>query len=198
MTTCINMNTIKTLIDELETHCLAAVPVGSRVTVNPPPMDTDCDILCRCDDYDAFDNFYNYLLDKGWKEEGEYGEMEFWSYRKKIEETPYNLIVTFNEEFFDKFLEATVKCKKLNLQTKGERVELFDKVMGRKKKPPKMGGWASGLLANVTINNYNQQFMAALAAQQPAANPYAAGLQANNIHDAVYYDLAGPVVGNEF
>lgn len=124
---------IEKLIDTLEVHCVAAVPVGSRVTVNPPPMDTDCDILCRCENYDAYETFSSFLCDQDWEEEGDYGVMDFVSWRKLVEGTDTNLIVTWNEEFFDKFLDATVQCKKLNLQTKDERVALFDKVMGKKK-----------------------------------------------------------------
>ena len=207
------------LIAELEVHCLAAVPVGSRVTVSPPPMDTDCDILCRCEDYDSWENFAAYLCDRDWDEEGAYGHMEFSSWRKEVEGTNTNLILTYSESFFDKFLEATVQCKKLNLQTKEERIALFDKVMGKKSK--KKNNWAGpGVFApdfdlkqlKQLEQNYNQMLaiqklkaaqsqmlanhaalQAQVAGQQyPLGNPYA------NPVGGLFGDFSAPSVPEEF
>lgn len=128
------------LPDDIEDFCRACVPVGSRVTCDPAPTDTDQDVLCLLEDDEAFMSFENWLEKRGWTLEGEkYGTLssEFSSWRKTIcepVETEYNLILTDKEEWFDKFLKATLECKKANAMTKKERVAIFDSIMGTKKK----------------------------------------------------------------
>ena len=118
--------------DNIEDFCLAAVAVGSRVTCNPPPMDTDQDILCLVDK-DELDIFEDYLSDKGWEFEGEdYAgtkKGDFMSWRGEHDGTEYNLIITTEEKWFDSFMDATFSCKEKNLMTKAERVAEFDKFM---------------------------------------------------------------------
>lgn len=131
------------LPDNIEDFCVACVPVGSRVTCNPPPMNTDQDVLCLLADVDALVDFEERLIKFEWEEESEkYGTLSsnFYSWRKDVpmssdpipELVEYNLILTYKEEWFDKFLRATVACKKANAMTKKERVAIFDEIMGPK------------------------------------------------------------------
>lgn len=118
--------------DNIEDFCLAAVAVGSRVTCNPPPTDTDQDVLCLVET-DDLDDFEDYLSDMGWMFEGEdYAgakKGDFMSWRKEHDKTEYNLIVTTQEKWFDSFMDATLSCKEKNLLTKKERIAEFDKFM---------------------------------------------------------------------
>lgn len=117
-------------------------PVGSRVTCEPPPEDSDADFLVLVAEED-FDDFTSLLEDGGWELGGSvvapaefdvsaystagYG---FNSYTKEMEcGTVYNFIITCSEEFFDKFMAATAEAKALNLLKKEERVALFQKVL---------------------------------------------------------------------
>ena len=176
--------TLDKLIETLELHCLAAVPVGSRVTVSPPPMDTDCDILCLTDGTPGhYDDFACWLVDDGWEEERGYGHTIFSSWRKKQGGIPYNIILTESEEWFDKFLEATVLCKKQNVQLKSDRFAIFNQVM----KPKKLKFVASPAAVVQMQMWQQQQFEEAMLAAQPQylivddvepaliANPYGGG-----------------------
>lgn len=107
------------------------VPVGSRVTCNPPPTDTDEDFLvlvavedwndlCGCLDYEGFEMEGSYAPEVGvTPDEG------FLSFRKGT----VNFILTTSEEFFNLFMAATMEAKRLNLMLKEERVALFQKML---------------------------------------------------------------------
>jgi hypothetical protein len=111
---------------------ISVTPVGSRVTCNPPPTDTDLDLLVLVDicqrsealamlsllgfghdgsdisdklDFDADSNFKSYSR----------GEV--------------NLIVTCDEDFHQRFLAASSVAKRLNLLKKDDRVALFQAVL---------------------------------------------------------------------
>lgn len=115
------------LPDYLEDLVLEWHPVGSRITCNPPPTDTDQDILCLV--HPKQQMFYDELTANKWELEGEYGNIvDFDSYRK--EDT--NLIVTEDEEWFRKFMQAHEFCKEQNLLTKEARIKAFDRLMGKK------------------------------------------------------------------
>ena len=101
--------------------------VGSRVTCDPAPMDTDEDILILtnqiygllsdCKD-DGFDVGEIYLSDDT------PGSM-FYCLRKEY----INLIVTESEIFFDKFMLATHVCKTLNVLKKENRIVVFQAIL---------------------------------------------------------------------
>src|SRR4051794_13369115 len=108
-------------------------PVGSRVTCDPAPADTDRDwlVLVPLDRAQAFDCA---ITQAGWAQGGsdipdESLETEpddrFRSYTLGIE----NLIVTSSEVFHRRFLAATSVAKLLNLQGKAERIALFQAVL---------------------------------------------------------------------
>lgn len=108
--------------------------VGSRVTCNPPPVDTDQDVLVYIDEANA-DDFvwrmkktgFNVELGEGYAEDalnsGE--EDRFQSYRLG----DVNLIDTVDERFYTRFAAATAMAKRANLMQKEERIALFQAVL---------------------------------------------------------------------
>lgn len=101
--------------------------VGSRVTCNPPPMDTDRDILClvkncvlageACERLGFVTS--SSLLDQ------ESRAMQFVS----VKRDELNLIITDSVEFYQKFLAASSVAKRLNLLEKKDRIALFQAVL---------------------------------------------------------------------
>ncbi len=104
-------------------------PTGSRVICNPPPMDTDEDFLVKLKPNVSLKFFEQQMQFEGF--EGSSGDMYdldetiFVSLRK--EET--NLIVTTNQEFFDKMVLATAVAKRLNVMEKKNRIMLFNAIV---------------------------------------------------------------------
>lgn len=106
--------------------------VGSRVTCNPAPTDTDCDVLVKVhyigssgkNDYvtGKYSQMYDVLYRDGWTLGGSgQDDSEFESWTKG----DINLILTDSEDFYQKFLAATSVCKRLNLLDKEDRKALF-------------------------------------------------------------------------
>lgn len=91
---------------------------GSRVICDPPPDDTDYDVVVlKVAPIDL----------TGWTCESACGEYvpQFVSYRRgKV-----NLIVTDDAEFYDRFVAATRVAKRLNLLKKEDRIALFQAVL---------------------------------------------------------------------
>lgn len=113
----------KDFFDKIKAH---VDPCGSRVTCNPPPIDTDADFLVQIHpDYTA--DVWNTLDTLGWEREGSSEHYQFKttdgfsSFRKgKV-----NLIVSANEYFCAQHRLATIECTRLNLMDKKERIALF-------------------------------------------------------------------------
>ena len=109
---------------------LEYAPTGSRIICNPPPTDTDYDILIRVPET-KLGEFTCVAGDAGWKHEGaehshKYEECrDFLSLRKGA----FNLIVTDSEDFYRKFDAATHVAKRLNLLNKQDRIALFQAVL---------------------------------------------------------------------
>lgn len=106
--------------------------VGSRYTVDPPPMDTDEDWLVLIPDKHFKDgrvvdliNQNKFYLDNP-NEHYRADESLFNSWRGP-ENT--NILITANRDFHNRFLAATALAKKYNLKTRPERVELFQAVL---------------------------------------------------------------------
>lgn len=132
-----------------QTRILAFHPTGSKYMCNPSVTDTDEDWVVLVTDrwiweptnfrssYVPRDGYfhtrlwpsgYHYSLSIEWDMNGEaYDEGKFTSYKRKIGDVTYNLIVTDNEEWYGKFVEATLECKRLNLTLKEDRIKLFEK-----------------------------------------------------------------------
>ncbi len=102
------------------------IPVGSRVTCNPPPTDTDADflILLKAD-------APLYLLDAaltpaGWALGGTAQDDEnFESYTRGED----NLLFTTSYVFYSRFIAATSVAKRLNVMEKSDRKSLFQAVL---------------------------------------------------------------------
>jgi hypothetical protein len=105
-------------------------PVGSRVTCNPPPMDTDQDWLIHISEFKAF---MNVIEEEGWDFDGSDVEdrlnsPEHWQF-ESYSNGKINLIATTSAEFYRRFLAATSVAKRLNLLDKKDRIALFQAVL---------------------------------------------------------------------
>lgn len=107
--------------------------VGSRVTCNPPPTDTDQDWLVLVDEKD-FDQFAKTLVSHGWQVGGSLipndanylpPSQRFNSFTLGVD----NVIATASQEFHDRFLSASATAKRLNLLNKEDRIALFQSVL---------------------------------------------------------------------
>jgi hypothetical protein len=106
--------------------------VGSRVTCQPPPMDTDADWLVLVEPGNLT-KFINTLLDEGYELGGSHpgnevclpAESGFSSFKKGI----VNIILTEDLVFYTKFLAATHLAARFNLLKKEDRVALFQAVL---------------------------------------------------------------------
>lgn len=122
------------LIEYLRSAVERIEPVGSRVTCNPPPMDTDEDWLVYLQPGD-FAQFEDVLIcahgfelggsriHAGGCTIGDPNSFQSYTFGK------LNVIATGSEEFFDKFMEATAEAKRLNLMDKEDRIALFQKIL---------------------------------------------------------------------
>lgn len=118
----------------LKRYAWKTEPVGSRVTCNPAPTDTDRDTLVLIMASQAED-FMAELESAGCEVElgdgyaadalnsGQSGR--FQSYRLGED----NLIVTIDEKFYRRFVAATTVAKRLNLMDKADRIALFQAVL---------------------------------------------------------------------
>ena len=96
--------------------------VGSRVTCVPAPTDTDEDVLVLTDNVVRF---VNSCTKAGFKDTGSYAGPAFYSLRQG----EVNLIITDEEEFYDKFMLATHVCKSLNVLDKQHRITVFQAIL---------------------------------------------------------------------
>ena len=103
-------------------------PVGSRVTCDPPPEDTDEDYLILSNSPAETGAS---LEKNGFKQDG---SPEFYtgndnggfrSYRRGN----LNVIVTGSTEFFELFMTATALAKRFNLLAKDDRIALFQAIL---------------------------------------------------------------------
>jgi hypothetical protein len=111
------------------------VPVGSRVTCNPPPTDTDEDYLVLVSDRRQAVEALKHLgfepsLDPQKLEDYERMNMTAqWEFTS-LWFGDVNYIVTESHFFFERFLTATHICKALNLLDKKDRIMVFEAVRG--------------------------------------------------------------------
>lgn len=116
----------KQLID----NCISYEPVGSRVTCNPPPTDTDQDYLVLVTDEQQHYWLCN-ATDLGfWLDnESEHYEPSEASFNSWRNEDNINLIITRNCEWHERFLLATKIAKRFNLMKKEHRKRLFQAIL---------------------------------------------------------------------
>jgi hypothetical protein len=109
------------------------VKVGSRVTCNPPPTDTDEDYLVYVDD---LNESVRALLGIGFEysstpeQTEKYMSMGSPGCFTSLWFGDLNYIVTSDALFFERFLTATHVCKKLNLMNKEDRILVFSAIRG--------------------------------------------------------------------
>ena len=114
------------IADALGETLIFAVAVGSRVTCNPPPINTDEDWLLHVttDVKDRLEAF-------GFTQDG---QPEFYTGNdaggfRSWRLGDLNVITTQDTEFFDRFVTATNLAKRFNLLDKGDRIALFQAVL---------------------------------------------------------------------
>ena len=106
--------------------------VGSRVTCNPAPTDTDDDWLVLIDNHNRMSEIDAKLKEAGFEiggsvfRSGSRNEQDFfWSYTKG----ELNLIIVGTVDFYIKFIHSTKLCTKLNLLNKEDRITLFQYIL---------------------------------------------------------------------
>jgi hypothetical protein len=99
--------------------------VGSKVTCDPAPTDTDEDWLVYTENLSTL---VGDCIEQGLTHEGSYAGSAFVSLRQG----PTNLIITDRKEFFDKFMLATHVCKTLNVLDKQDRIVVFQAILYEK------------------------------------------------------------------
>lgn len=109
--------------------------VGSRVTCNPPPLNTDQDVLCLVPDH-SLTNMQGAMAFEGYVYEGsaptdvaQGPNMDTARVFTSMRKGSMNYILTSDEEFYKRFLAATRLAKKFNLASKADRIALFQAVL---------------------------------------------------------------------
>lgn len=107
--------------------------VGSRVTCNPPPLDTDQDVLCMVHQ-DNRQVIARAMVAEGFVAEGSWpSDIEAVPSNNSVFESmrkgSMNYIITSDDDFYKRFNAATELAKKLNIMTKAGRIELFQAVL---------------------------------------------------------------------
>jgi len=118
------MNPLPRAVVEL---CSRIEPVGSRVTCNPAPTDTDADYLAFVQPA-LWDQLHAALDANGFESHPAYETPEsppFASFRNGA----VNVIATCEEWFFNRFMAATSIAKRFNLLRKDDRIALFQAVL---------------------------------------------------------------------
>jgi len=99
--------------------------VGSRITCNPAPTDTDEDVLLLTDDLETL---IGDCIEVGFTRDGSLKP----SYPEgfvSLRNGSMNFIITDDEEFYKKFMLATHVCKSLNLMEKKNRITVFQAIL---------------------------------------------------------------------
>lgn len=122
-----------TTAPNLGTKVKQITAVGSRVTCNPAPTDTDQDWLVLINEAD-YDEFAKALIADGWIVGGSlipndanylHESQRFNSFTKGVD----NVIATASDVFHSRFLAASSIAKRLNLLVKDDRIALFQAVL---------------------------------------------------------------------
>jgi hypothetical protein len=99
--------------------------VGSRVTCNPPPKDTDEDVLLLTDDLSML---IADCIEVGFTRDGDH-KASYPTGFVSLRNGTMNFIVTDDEEFYKKFMLATHVCKSLNVMDKSNRIVVFQAIL---------------------------------------------------------------------
>lgn len=104
-------------------NCTEYAFVGSRVTCEPPVMDTDCDIIVLCDQPGQLPALRDAVYLYGGEQCGRDYDDECPLLPMRLDE--YNYLLTDSEQYYREFLRATAIAKHLNIQCKDDRKALF-------------------------------------------------------------------------
>lgn len=108
----------------LSKFCKQWHPTGSFYICSPPVTDTDIDYIA----YGIMSEIAEGLLDYGFKftSETQYeGGTWFDTYRMG----KYNILVTDNDVFYNRFVAATALARARNISSKADRIALFQKIL---------------------------------------------------------------------
>jgi len=105
-------------------------PTGSRYICDPPPMNTDLDVICLVKG--SHSKYIPFLKEMGFThtsldEPEKYEGIE--SYIDCYRFGEINLILIKDNEFYLNFLLATELCKSLNVLDKNKRIEIFQNIL---------------------------------------------------------------------
>lgn len=120
-------------IDEIKALCLMSAPVGSRITCNPPVLDTDEDMLVLVE-AEKFMDFCHQLTGCGFSLDGSRvlaagNSVDDPYHFQSFSLNGLNIIATAQLEFFWRFIAASSIAKRLNLLNKDDRIALFQAVL---------------------------------------------------------------------
>ena len=114
-------------LEALVQGSLSFTMFGSRVTVNPPPDDTDEDWLILVDNIAAT---LDATLKLGCTPDYTYfPDSDYVFLATRLEKV--NLIVVDNRDLYDAYVRASSVCKRLNLTDKLDRIAVYDAVLNR-------------------------------------------------------------------
>lgn len=122
-------------LELLEGKCLKYELVGSRITCDPAPTDTDQDVLVLTTAELWAEHLGTGLAICGFEKGGsDCGNQSDYLAQVPLSFQSFtlgdlNLIITFDPEFYRRFMAATGVAKHLNLLDKGDRVMLFQAVL---------------------------------------------------------------------
>lgn len=109
------------------------VPVGSRITCDPAPTNTDEDYIVLLNAA-TFSDVQQALRDDCWQYGGSIIDDEVNTVPREDRFASFrlddvNLVTTWSGPFYDRFLAATSVAKRLNLLDKADRIALFQAVL---------------------------------------------------------------------
>lgn len=101
--------------------------VGSRVTCDPIPAESDCDILVKTENWQTF---LSAAIRDGWGIGGSMPDKELHDYDfVSLTKGDVNILMTEDATFVRRFLAATGVAKRMNLLHKPDRIMLFQAVL---------------------------------------------------------------------
>lgn len=109
-------------------NCTSWAFVGSRVTCNPAPTDTDRDVLVLCVAGEV-DEVVSAIVAAG----GECcSAVDYGDSMTAVRLGDDNYIITDEQEYFDRFIVMTQLAKQWNIMDKGRRHELFQAAIDKR------------------------------------------------------------------
>lgn len=117
------------ILEVIAPLCLHINPVGSRVTCNPPPTDTDADYLVFIKEQDrsAVVNILDIECDSS---SDVYDPTDTSGERRSYRFGEVNIILTADVVFYNRFMAASDLAKRFNLLEKQDRIDLFRAIRG--------------------------------------------------------------------